>query len=88
MVTVHYSNLRENLKGYMDRVCDDYEPVTVARKGDDRNVVMLSEESYNNLIENLYLMGDRDYYDSLLRAKEQIERGLGQAHPLAEVDSE
>ena len=87
MVSTHYTDLRENLKKYMDQVCDDYEPLIVTRGG-DRNVVMLSEESYNNILENMYIMGDRDYYESLLRAKEQIEAGRGQVHELIEVDDE
>lgn len=87
MVSTHYTDLRNNLRRYMDQVCDNYEPVTVTR-GEGRNVVMLSEESYNNILENMYLMSDRDYYDSLLHAKEQIEGGRGQVHELVEADDE
>ena len=87
MISTHYTDLRENLKMYMDKVCDDYEPLFVTRGG-DRNVVMMSEESYNNILENMYIMGDRDYYESLLRAKEQIERGQGQTHELIETNDE
>ena len=88
MVSTHYTDLRGNLKKYMDIVCDSYEPVTIARSGEGRNVVMLSEESYNNILENLYIMSDRDYYESLLRAKAQIEAGKGQVHELVEVADE
>ena len=55
MLAVNYTNLRENMKNYMDKVTDDYETMIVTRKN-NRNVVMMSEESYNNLMENLYLM--------------------------------
>ena len=58
MLAVNYTNLRENMKNYMDKVADDYETMIVTRKN-NRNVVMMSEESYNNLMENLYLMEDR-----------------------------
>ena len=58
MLAVNYTNLRENMKNYMDKVTDDYETMIVTRKN-NRNVVMMSEESYNNLMENLYLMEDR-----------------------------
>ena len=56
MLAVNYTNLRENMKLYMDRVNDDYETLVVTRK-DNRNVVMMSEESYNNLMENLLCDG-------------------------------
>ncbi len=87
MISTNYTDLRENLKKYMDQVCDNYEPLVITRRG-DRSVVMLSEESYNNILENMYIMGDRDYYQSLLRAKEEIEAGRSQLHELIEADDE
>ena len=65
MLAVNYTNLRENMKNYMDKVTDDYETMIVTRKN-NRNVVMMSEESYNNLMENLYLMEDRANYDWIM----------------------
>ena len=49
MLAVNYSNLRDNMKNYMDQVTDDYETMIVTRNN-NRNVVILSEESYNNLM--------------------------------------
>lgn len=62
MLAVNYTNLRENMKSYMDKVTDDYETMIITRKN-NKNVVMLSEESYNNMIENIYVMGNKDNYD-------------------------
>lgn len=50
MLAVNYTNLRDNMKHYMDCVNDDCETLIVTRK-DRRNVVMMSEEAYNNLME-------------------------------------
>lgn len=85
MIATSYSDLRSNLKEYMDRVCDDYEPVTIARKGDGRNVVMLSEESYNNILENMYILGNRENYEWLMQSMRQLEEGLVEVHDLIEV---
>lgn len=54
MLAVNYTNLRDNMKTYMDRVTDDYETMIVTRK-DNKNVVMLSEETteWNNTNRNL-----------------------------------
>ena len=41
----------------------------------NKNVVMLSEESYNNLIENAYIMGNKANYDWLMESKAQLEKG-------------
>ena len=74
MLAVNYTNLRENMKHYMDVVTDDYETMIVTRK-DNKNVVMISEESYNNLIENVYVMGNKANYDWLMESKAQLENG-------------
>ena len=84
MLAVNYTDLRENMKLYMDRVNDDYETLVVTRK-DNRNVVMMSEESYNNLMENLYVMGSQANYDWLMESKEQLEKGMASVHSLVEV---
>lgn len=88
MLAVNYTNLRENMKHYMDVVTDDYETMIVTRK-DNKNVVMISEESYNNLIENVYVMGNKANYDWLMESKAQLENGNLQKHDLlvgADVD--
>lgn len=74
MLAVNYTNLRDNMKAYMDKVTDDYETMIVTRKN-NKNIVMLSEETYNNLIENIYVMGNKENYDWLMESKEQLEKG-------------
>lgn len=85
MLAVNYTNLRDNMKSYMDKVTDDYETMIVTRK-DNKNVVMLSEESYNNLMENVYVMGSKVNYDWLMESKMQLEKGKVSAHNLIEVE--
>ena len=87
MLAVNYTNLRENMKTYMDKVTDDYETMIVTRK-DNRNVVMISEESYNNLMENVYVMGNKANYDWLLESKNQLENGKFKHHKLIEVSGD
>ncbi|MCD8118639.1 MAG: hypothetical protein LUE29_04010 [Lachnospiraceae bacterium] len=36
---------------------------------------MLSEEAYNNLSENIYVMGSKTNYDWLMESKVQLEQG-------------
>lgn len=87
MLAVNYTNLRDNMKTYMDKVTDDCETLIVTRK-DNRNIVMLSEEAYNNLMENIYVMGNKANYDWLMESKAQLENCKFSAHELAEVDDE
>ena len=74
MLAVNYTNLRDNMKTYLDKVTDDYETMIITRK-DNKNAVMLSEESYNNLMENVYIMGNNKNYDWLMESKAQLEKG-------------
>ena len=65
MLAVNYTNFRENMKDYMDKATNDYETMIVTRKN-NKNVVMISEETYNNLMENVYVMGNKSNYDWLM----------------------
>lgn len=84
MLAINYTTLRDNMKTYMDKVTDDYETMIVTRK-DNKNVVILSEEAYNNLMENVYVMGNKENYDWLMESKEQFERGSFSVQNLIEV---
>ena len=84
MLAVNYTNLRDNMKAYMDKVTDDYETMIVTRK-DNKNVVMISEEAYNNLVENVHVMGNKSNYDWLMESRIQLERGNIEVHDLIEV---
>lgn len=86
MFAVNYTNLRDNMKTYMDKVTDDYETMIVTRKN-NKNIVMLSEESYNNLIENAYIMGNKANYDWIMESKEQLEKGNVSVQDLIKVDA-
>ena len=86
MLAVNYTNLRDNMKSYMDKVTDDYETMIVTRK-DNKNVVMISEESYNNMMENIYVMGNKSNYDWLMESKSQLANGKISTHNLTEVDA-
>ena len=87
MLAVNYTNLRDNMKKYMDKVTNDYETMIITRK-DNKNVVMISEEAYNNLMENIHVMGNKANYDWLMESKAQLENGNITSHNLVEVDAD
>lgn len=87
MLAVNYTNLRENMKTYMDKVTDDYETMIITRK-ENKNVVMISEEAYNNLMENIHVMGNKANYDWLMESKAQLEQGKIMAHTLTEAGAD
>lgn len=59
----------------------------VTRKS-NKNVVMLSEESYNNLMENIYVVGNKSNYDWLMESKMQLENGNISIHNLDGVETD
>ena len=85
MLAVNYTNLRDNMKSYMDQITDDYETMIVTRKN-NKNVVVMSEEAYNNLMENVYVMGNKANYDWVMESKAQLEGKKFSSHELSEVE--
>lgn len=73
MKKIIIDNLSINFEKYMNKVINDNEVMVVTRK-DNKNVVMLSEETYNNLVENIYVTGNKENYDWLMESKKQLEK--------------
>ena len=74
MLAINYSTLRNSMKKYFDIIADSIETIVVTRKSGN-NIVMMSEETYNNLIENSYLTQNKRNYDWLMESKSQLESG-------------
>ena len=69
------------MKETLDRISDEYETATITRK-DGKNIILMSEDTYNNLITNIATMGNKANYDWLTASKEQLEEGKAVSHPL------
>ena len=84
MLAVNYSTIRNKLKDYCDKVTDEHETVIVTRK-DEKNVVLMSLEKYNEIMKALR---NAEYVAKIDRAFQQLESGRGQMHELTEVDDD
>lgn len=87
MLAVNYTELRGNMKECMDKVSDDFETLIVTRKK-NKNIVMISEETYNNMMENMHLIGNEENYKWLMESKCQLEEGMLQMKELIEVSED
>ena len=85
MIATNYSEVRNNLKTYCDKATKDYETIIITRKNNE-NVVLMSEEEYNNLMENLYIRSNLKYYQKLVESIKDVEQGNVKEHDLIEVD--
>ncbi len=82
MLAVNYSTIRNNFKDYCDKASDLYETIIVTRK-DEKNVVLISLEKYNQLEK---AARNNEYLAMIDRGIAQLEAGRGQEHELIEVD--
>ncbi len=87
MISVNYTHFRNNMQKHLDIVTDDCEPVTVTRK-ENKNVVIISEAAYNNLLENAYLTDSKANYDWLMESVAQHKAGKTKHHKLIEDPNE
>ena len=84
---ISYSDARASLKAVMDTVCDSHEAAVVTRqKGDD--VVMLSKEDYDSIMETLYLLKSPANAGRLMESVARIKAGQATERDLIEDDSE
>ena len=81
MDAVAYSDLRQNLKTYMDKVYNDHEPLIITRKNNE-NLILLSIEEYNSLMETSYLLGDEANAEHLRKSIAQFEDGKAKEREL------
>ena len=81
MIARNYSDVRNNLKEYCDKATNDFETIIITRERGE-NVIMISESEYNNLLENIHIMGNPEYYNELLTSIEQLKSGKGKKREL------
>ena len=86
MEAVVYSNFRNNLKNYMKKVNDEYEPLMVVNKNPDENIVVLSKENWDSIQETIRLMNNDYLSDKILSGMEQVKQKKVIQLPLLEVE--
>lgn len=81
MEAINYSDLRQNLKKYLDSVSQDHHPLIVTRKN-NKNVVILSMDDYNSLNETHYLFSTQNNQEHLQKSLLQLRSGKGNPRDL------
>ena len=74
MLAVNYTDARNKFKSLCDRIHNDEETVIVTRKNNE-NIVMISMEEYNNLMENMHIRKSQANYEHVLKGIQQIQEG-------------
>ncbi|MCD5415019.1 MAG: type II toxin-antitoxin system Phd/YefM family antitoxin [Clostridiales bacterium] len=86
MLAVNYSTYRNNLKEYCDRATDDSETIIVTRKG-EKNIVVMSLNEYNNIMENLKVLKNPNYFVELFRSLQQLNQGKVVIKTIVELET-
>ena len=78
-----YSNFRQNLKAFLDKVLKMHEPLYIKRcKGED--IVILSKQDYESLQETFYLLKNPKNAESILKGLQDYNNNKGQEQDLIE----
>ncbi len=73
MKVINYTDLRLNLKHWLDSVVDNVEEVIIKRKG-QKDLVLISLEEYNSLVETNYLLSGKNR-EVLLESVKEVKEG-------------
>jgi len=82
MKVINYTELRLNLKHWLDSVFDDVEEVIIKRKN-QKDLVLISLEEYNSLVETNYLLSGKNR-DVLLESIAEVKKGNKKYQELSE----
>lgn len=79
----NYTNFRQNLKTFLDKVFSDHRPLFVTRSNGE-DVVVMSKSDYESMQETFYLLKSPENAARLLKGIEEFEKGLGEEKQLLE----
>ena len=82
MKVVNYTDLRVNLKSWMDWVVNDVEELIIKRK-DQKDLVLIPLDEYNSLKETAYLLKGKNR-EVLMQSLKEANTGKTTEHDLIE----
>ena len=84
MRTVNFTELRKNLKGYLDGVLNNSEPLIIHRPANP-SVVVISLNEYNSLRETEYIMASPAMMQRIKDSEREVVEGKGKAIPVEDL---
>jgi antitoxin YefM len=82
MTTVSFTELRNHMGTYFDRVADDREPLVVTRPGGKENVVVISESEFAGWQETVHLLSSPANAERMARSLREVRAGGATEHDL------
>jgi antitoxin YefM len=81
MLAANYSELRKELKSYLDNVEFNNETLIIKR-GSGKGTVLISLEEYNSIMETLHLLSSKENAKRLFESIDQMKSGKKAQHKL------
>jgi antitoxin YefM len=88
MSHVSFTELRQNMASYFDRVASDREPLVVTRSGGKGNVVVLSEAEFAGWQETVHLLSSPKNAERLMASIRQAKAGMARERALLAPEKE
>ena len=85
MEAVTYSDLRQNLGAYIDKVVQNRNSLIITRENNE-NIVLVSVDEYNSLIETNYLLSNEANAEHLRKSLAQHKAGKIKKRDLYEYE--
>lgn len=73
MIALNYTTLRGKMKDCFDQITDNQETMIITRK--KGNIIMMPQESYDSLMETLYLLSGDANAEHLRKSIDQYRKG-------------
>lgn len=75
MQTIQYTDARNKLNTLINSIEKNKEPVVIVGSKGRKDAVILSKEDYDNLIENLYVLSNPKWVDSIDKGLKEVKSG-------------
>lgn len=83
MEVTTYSNFRQHLKSFLDKVFLNQSPLYISRNNGE-DVVVLAKADYESIMETFHLLKSPKNASRLMEGIEEYKKGKGQERPLIE----
>jgi antitoxin YefM len=77
MQAIIYTEARNKLNKLIDKVHENSEPYLIVGTKGRKDVVLISKEDYDNMVENLYILSNPKWVKSIKKGLKELEEGKG-----------